>query len=228
MPNKTTGDPREINKFNELSLSWWDKDGPLKTLHDINPLRLSFITQEIALTGQRILDVGCGGGILTESLAGEGAQMTGLDASPEAIRIAKEHQPSIHYVCCLLEDYEAPVFDHIVCMELLEHVADPAHLIAHCARLLKPGGTLFLSTINRTLTAYGAAIIGAEYLLGLLPRQTHDFEKFMKPAEVASILRHSDFSLNRIQGFSYNPLTRNASFSPSVAVNYLLSSSLAG
>lgn len=227
MKYNTTLDRQESNKFNMLAAEWWDYNGPLKTLHDINQLRLKFLENSCSLKGKRILDVGCGGGIFSEALALKGATVTGIDVNADLIAVAASHaldnKISIQYESTLIEDFDAPAFDIVVCMELLEHISNPALLINHCARLLKSGGALFLSTINRTLKAYGSAIIAAEYLLKLLPRQTHDFDKFMTPAELATLLRKAGLQLETLQGFTYNPWAREAQFSASVAVNYLLS-----
>jgi 2-polyprenyl-6-hydroxyphenyl methylase/3-demethylubiquinone-9 3-methyltransferase len=227
MNNKTTIDSREIEKFAKLSSNWWDKDGALKTLHDINPARLSFINQSIDLSGKRVLDVGCGGGILSESLAEKGAVVTGIDAENEAINTAtahaKESKLAITYICTPIEDFEELPFDVVTCMELLEHVTTPQTVISHCARLLKPGGYLLVSTINRTLKAYGAAIIAAEYILGLLPKQTHDYDKFLKPSELAGMARNAGLEMTGMRGMAYNPLTRAAELQNSVSVNYLMS-----
>ncbi|WP_131780900.1 bifunctional 2-polyprenyl-6-hydroxyphenol methylase/3-demethylubiquinol 3-O-methyltransferase UbiG [Legionella gresilensis] len=216
----------EVAKFAKLSLQWWNTEGDLKTLHDINPTRLAFIKDYTKLAKKNILDLGCGGGILSEALAREGALVTGIDAEHQAIEVAKEHASmnhlDINYICMPIEDYEATPFDIITCMEMLEHVSEPYWVIKHCARLLKPGGLLFLSTINRTLKAYAAAIVAAEYLLGLLPKQTHDYSKFIKPAELAAMLRAEGFEVITIKGMTYNPLIRRASLQNSVSVNYLM------
>ena len=223
---KTTIDSLEVEKFSRHAADWWDREGPLKTLHDINPARLAFIKKFQSLSQQRILDVGCGGGILSEALVPGQNAVTGLDVEAEAIAVARAHALSSHlsieYVCSPLESYEAPVFDLITCMEMLEHVPDPDYVIEHCARLLKPGGLLFLSTINRTVRAYLTAIVTAEYVLGILPRQTHDYDKFIKPSELVSMVRLHDFDMLGIAGMQYNPLTRMATLQDSVAVNYLL------
>lgn len=227
MNNKTTIDSREIEKFAKLSDNWWDKDGALKTLHDINPARLLFIAKSVDLTGKRVLDVGCGGGILSESMAEKGAMVTGIDAECEAINTAtahaKESKLSINYLCSPIEDFDEAQFDVVTCMELLEHVTTPQVVISHCARLLKPGGYLLVSTINRTLKAYASAIIAAEYVLGLLPKQTHDYDKFLKPSELAGMARYAGLEMTGMRGMSYNPLTRAADLQDSVSVNYLIS-----
>lgn len=225
MTNSTI-DVSEIAKFAQHASHWWSLDGPLKTLHDINPTRLSFIQNTISLSGLRVLDVGCGGGILSEGMSQCGAIVTGLDVEPEALACAREHalrqQLSINYVCQPIETYDEDVFDVITCMEMLEHVSEPKWVIAHCARLLKKGGYLFLSTLNRTMISYATAIVAAEYVFGLLPRQTHDFEKFIKPSELAHMVRDAGLDTVKIAGLAYNPITSVAAVSDSVDVNYFL------
>lgn len=227
MINKSTVDTQEIAKFAQHAQQWWDCEGPLKTLHDINPQRLDFIESQVNLSGLSVLDLGCGGGILSEALAKKGAQVIGLDAEETAINAAQMHAKqsglAIHYQCCPVEDFEHPGFDLICCMEMLEHVNDPQEIINHCARLLKPGGHLFLSTLNRGLKSYATAIIAAEYILGLLPKQTHDFGKFIKPSELAAMIRKAGLEFSLMKGLSYNPLSRKAWLSDSVDVNYLVS-----
>lgn len=224
--NTSTIDSQEIDKFAQHSQHWWDKDGPLKTLHDINEARLEFISRQTDLSSLSVLDVGCGGGILCEAMSKRGAQVTGIDAEPEAIRIAKqhasEHQQVIDYFCTPVEDFDTKSFDVVTCMEMLEHVQNPELVLEHCKRLLKPGGLLFLSTINRTFKAYTTAIIAAEYVLNLLPRQTHDYNKFIKPSELVAISRRLDLNLIDLSGLDYNPFTRKATLSTNVSVNYLL------
>ncbi|AHE67245.1 bifunctional 2-polyprenyl-6-hydroxyphenol methylase/3-demethylubiquinol 3-O-methyltransferase UbiG [Legionella oakridgensis] len=226
MNKKTTIDSQEIAKFAQLSSQWWNEHGPLKTLHDINPARLQFIQKFINLSGQHILDVGCGGGILAESMARLGAKVTGLDAEKDAIAAASAHANeghlNIQYVCQSIETFATKLFDAVTCMEMLEHVSEPETVIEHCSRLVKPGGYLFLSTINRTPAAYAAAIIAAEYILELLPRQTHEFKKFIKPSELATMVREAGLEPIAISGMSYNPLNHKASLQQSVSVNYLL------
>ncbi|KTC67915.1 3-demethylubiquinone-9 3-methyltransferase [Legionella birminghamensis] len=223
---KSTIDAREISKFNALSSRWWDKNGPLKTLHDINSARLEFIEKYSTIKQSVILDVGCGGGILAEAMAERGGVVSGIDADDDAIITANTHAVahnlSINYQAIPIEDFEGISFDLITCMEMLEHVSDPELVVHHCFRLLKPGGKLFLSTINRTLKAYGAAIIAAEYILGLLPKQTHDYDKFIKPGELASVLRREGFELIALEGISYNPFSRQAQLCKSVDINYLM------
>lgn len=226
MNTKSTIDNQEINKFDQHAKYWWDIQGPLKTLHDINNARLEFIDKHMPLSNTSVLDVGCGGGILSEGMTKLGAKVTGIDASQEAIDVAKEHAfnnlLSITYECLPIEDYEHSGFDAITCMEMLEHVQNPQLVIEHCKRLLKPGGFLFLSTISRTLKAYTTAVFVAEYVLGLLPKQTHDYQKFIKPSELAHMGRMVDLQLIDIKGLSYNPILRIASLCDDVSVNYLL------
>jgi len=226
LPEKSTIDARELAKFAVLSQHWWDKDGELKTLHDINPQRLDYIKQFTPISGKRVLDVGCGGGILAESLANEGAQVTAIDAESEVIVTANSHaigqQLQIDYQVSCIEDFIAEPFDVITCMEMLEHVNHPDTVIEHCTRLLKPGGYLFLSTLNRSLKAYAGAIVAAEYLLKLLPRQTHDYAKFIKPSELATMARTQGLEVVGLSGMAYNPFSRKAALQESVAVNYLM------
>lgn len=216
----------ELSKFKKIAEEWWNPHGSLKTLHDINPCRLKYIQNKVEIRNSRVLDVGCGGGILAESMARLGADVTGLDAEQSVIQVAKQHATQqgilINYQYTAIENFQAPPFDVITCMEMLEHVDNPALVIEHCFRLLQPGGYLFLSTINRTLAAYAAAIVGAEYLLRLLPQQTHDYQRFIKPSELAKMTRKAGFQVVSVQGISYNPFTRTAHLSDFTAVNYLL------
>ncbi|KTD60828.1 bifunctional 2-polyprenyl-6-hydroxyphenol methylase/3-demethylubiquinol 3-O-methyltransferase UbiG [Legionella shakespearei] len=227
MPNiVSTIDEQEVNKFAQHAAQWWDKQGPLKTLHDINDARLDFISSQGPLSGLKVLDVGCGGGILCEAMAKRGAEVTGIDAEGSAILVAREHALSSHlqieYVNSPIEQYEHSGFDIITCMEMLEHVHHPELVLEHCRRLLKPGGFLFLSTISRTMKAYAGAIVLAEYVLNLLPRQTHDYDKFIKPSELVAMARAYDFNLVDMSGLHYNPVLRTASLNNDVSVNYLL------
>ena len=192
---KTTVDSAEVAKFSQHANEWWDLNGPLKTLHEINPARLDFMQRHVSFSDKSILDIGCGGGILSEAMAKSGGRVTGLDVESEAIASAQKHAEtqglSIQYVCQPIECFrsdEVGIFDVITCMEMLEHVTEPQLVIQHAARLLKPGGVLFLSTINRTLKAYASLIVMAEYVLNLLPRQTHDYDKFIKPSEFAIMI----------------------------------------
>lgn len=223
---ESTIDNQEVNKFAQHANDWWDKQGPLKTLHDINDTRLNFLSQHLNLKGLRVLDVGCGGGILCEAMAKVGAQVTGIDAEREAIKIAKDHaqenQLAIEYHCTPIEEFENKSFDAVTCMEMLEHVQNPALVLEHCKRVLKPNGFLFLSTINRTIKAYASAIIAAEYILNILPKQTHDYKKFLKPSELVAMARFFDLNLIDMKGMNYNPILRTASLNSDVSVNYLL------
>lgn len=222
-----TVDPNEINKFAKLSEHWWDLDGELKTLHDINQTRLNYITQHVSLHGKTVLDMGCGGGILTEGLASAGALATGVDLEAGAIKVAKEHAQKskldIEYIHSAIEDLPAErQFDVITCLEMLEHVPDPAPLITKLCQHLKPNGTLFISTINRTTKAYLFTIIGAEYLLKIIPKDTHEYKKYIKPSELSGILRDNNFALTDIKGLQYNPLSRHAWLNEDIDVNYIV------
>lgn len=228
MNHKTSVDPVEVAKFAQHANQWWDVNGPLKTLHDINPARLQWIQQFCSLNGKKVLDIGCGGGVLSEGMAKAGAIVTGLDVEVDAIKSAtmhaKDERLSIQYVCEPVEQYadNVKLFDVITCMEMLEHVADPQQIIHHAARLLKPDGLLFLSTINRTIKAYASVIIAAEYMLNIIPRQTHDYDKFIKPSELSAMVRAEGLETESMSGLHYQPLTRRASLQRSVDVNYLL------
>lgn len=221
-------DATELGKFEKLASEWWDPAGSLRTLHDINPARLEYIAQTTPLSGKTVLDVGCGGGLLAEAMALKGARVTGIDASESLISAATLHarqgEVNINYLCTTAEEFSgqhAAAFDVITCMELLEHVPDVPSLLSACAGMLKPGGHLFLSTINRTVKAYLSAVIGAEYLLGLLPRGTHQYEKFITPAELANSLRKSGLTLLDIAGMHYLPWLKRVMISNSPSVNYL-------
>lgn len=221
-----TVDASEVAKFKELSHSWWDKDGPLKTLHDINPARLDFVQEFIDLKDKKILDVGCGGGILSESMARLGAFVTGLDVEEASIEIAKQHAKltsvKLDYIVQNIEDFKREPFDSITCMEMLEHVVNPQIIIENCSRLLKPNGFLFLSTINRTLQAYLLIILAAEYVFNIIPKKTHEYAKFIKPSELANIARKHNFEVLKLKGLNYNPLSREALLNDSVNMNYLM------
>lgn len=216
----------EINKFNALAAQWWNLDGPMKPLHDINPARLAFVKQYIDLKGQTVMDLGCGAGIFSEALAESGAEVIGLDAANDvidaAICHAKASKLNINYQVSPVENFEHAPLDAITCMEMLEHVDSPLIVLQHCHRLIKPDGWLFLSTINRGVMSYLKAIIGAEYILKLLPKQTHDYQKFIKPSELTQIAKEAGFELVALQGMDYHPFTRKASLSSSVSVNYLM------
>lgn len=222
----TTVDASEVAKFAQHASQWWNTEGPLKTLHDINPARIEFLLKYTKLKGHRVLDVGCGGGILAEGMALKGALVSGLDVEKEAINAAIAHaqtsELNITYSCQPIEVFDAKPFEIITCMEMLEHVAEPQLVINHCARLLESGGYLFLSTINRTFKAYAGVIIAAEYVFGLLPRQTHDYEKFIRPNELAAMVRAAGLEVIGMAGIAYNPFTRVSSLEDSVQVNYLM------
>jgi len=222
-------DPQEIAKFEELASRWWDPHSEFKPLHDINPLRLDFIDQRAALAGKTVVDVGCGGGILSESMAQRGATVTGIDMGEAPLGVARLHQlesgVEVDYQQITAEELaeqEPHAYDVVTCLEMLEHVPDPASVIRACADLVKPDGHVFFSTINRNPKAYMFAIVGAEYLLKLLPKGTHDYSKFIKPSEMESWIREADLSLREITGMSYNPLSQSYSLSHDVSVNYLV------
>ena len=221
-------DPDEIAKFEALAARWWDPESEFKPLHDINPLRLDFIHARSDLSARRVLDVGCGGGILAESMAARGAKVIAIDASEAPIAVAKLHQQEsgseVDYRTATVEDLAAEgeqPFDVITCLELVEHVPDPGSVITACAALLKPGGDAFFSTINRNPKSYLFAIIGAEHVLKLLPKGTHDYAKFIRPSELDAWARRADLKLRELKGMSYNPLTRRYSLGNDVSVNYL-------
>jgi len=222
-------DPAELEKFSRLAHRWWDPEGDFRPLHEINPLRLDWIAARVALEGKDALDVGCGGGILAEGMARAGAKVTGIDLSEKALRVAELHLEEslleIKYEKSGAEDYAAKNpgrFDIVTCMELLEHVPDPARTVAACATLARPGGTVFFSTINRNPRSYLFAVIGAEYVLKLLPKGTHDYARFIRPAELARWSRDAGMRADELIGMSYNPLTRRYSLGSDTGVNYLL------
>jgi 2-polyprenyl-6-hydroxyphenyl methylase / 3-demethylubiquinone-9 3-methyltransferase len=219
----------ELDKFGALASRWWDENGPQKPLHALNPARLGYVRDGTQLTGAKVLDVGCGGGLLSEALAREGALVTALDLSPELIDIAKLHLLESHLkVDYRLQSVESLAeeagssFDVITCMEMIEHVPDPASILRACATLLKPGGALFLSTLNRTPAAFAVAIVGAEYLANLLPKGTHEYQKFIKPSELSAWCREAELVVEDIRGLAYNPLTGKAWVNDRVDVNYLM------
>ena len=224
----SNSDPAEIRKFTQMAEQWWDPQGVCKPLHAINPLRLSFIKKRSPPSGQKVIDIGCGGGLLTEALSLAGAQVTGVDKSDVLIELAqkhaKENQLTIEYLASDAESLikrQSQSFDIVCCMELLEHVPDPSSLIQACSALAKPGAWVFFSSINRNPRAYLLAIIGAEYLLKLLPRGTHDYKKFIRPSELASSARLAGLTLKQLQGIHYNPLTQNYALTEDISVNYL-------
>ncbi len=225
----TNADLVELNKFSELAHKWWDKTSEFKPLHDINPLRLNYIDKAISLKGKTVLDVGCGGGILSESMAMKGAKVTGIDLGEKALKVAQLHslESNVDVSYRLISAEELAIeqpesFDVVTCLEMLEHVPDPASIVAACTKLVKPGGHIFFSTINRNPKSYLFAVVGAEYILNMLPRGTHDYEKFIKPSELASWVRTSGLSLNHQIGMSYNPITQNYWLGDDISVNYMM------
>ena len=223
-------DPAELAKFSDLAHRWWDKESEFRPLHQINPLRLEWIDSLVHLKGKRVLDVGCGGGILADSMARKGANVLGIDLASKAIKVAQLHAleaktADVQYQEISAENLaleQAASFDVVTCMEMLEHVPDPSSIVNACASLVKPGGYVFFSTINRSLKSFLFAIVGAEYVLGLLPRGTHEYAKLIKPAELAGYCRSADLTLGQFKGMEYNPLTRHYWLSENTGVNYLL------
>ena len=222
-------DPAELDKFGDLAHRWWDPNSEFKPLHDINPLRLDWIDQHIGLAGKRILDVGCGGGLLSEGMATRGADVTGIDLSEKPLGVAKLHLlesgQKVDYRKIAVEQLaeELPgAFDAVTCLEMLEHVPNPSSVVSACARLVKPGGQVFFSTLNRNPKSYLFAVIGAEYLLNMLPKGTHDYAKFIKPSELSRWAKLAGLEPEELIGMSYNPLTRQYSLGRDSSVNYLL------
>jgi 2-polyprenyl-6-hydroxyphenyl methylase / 3-demethylubiquinone-9 3-methyltransferase len=221
-------DPAELEKFSQLAHRWWDPHGEFRPLHDINPLRLDWIDERAALAGKDVLDVGCGGGILAEAMAGRGARVTGIDLSEKSLRVAELHlrqsKADVRYDCASPEQYaerHPAAFDVVTCMELLEHVPEPAAMVATLAALTRPGGALFVSTLNRNLRSFLQAIVAGEYLLRLLPRGTHEYERLIRPSELARWARAAGLELLDLRGIELNPFSGRAALSGSVAVNYL-------
>ncbi|MBT5861836.1 MAG: bifunctional 2-polyprenyl-6-hydroxyphenol methylase/3-demethylubiquinol 3-O-methyltransferase UbiG [Gammaproteobacteria bacterium] len=229
---KTAGenvDPAEVAKFDALASRWWDPDGQFRALHDINPLRLDWIRQHTQLAQARVVDIGCGGGILAESMATSGANVIGIDMAEGPLAVARLHQheslAKVDYRKTTAEELaeqEAESFDIVTCLEMLEHVPDPALVIKSCAKLVKPGGHVFFSTINRNPKSFAFAIVGAEYVLKLLPAGTHEYEKFIRPSELDSWARSVGLSLRDSIGMHYNPITKEYSLGESLDVNYLM------
>ncbi|MCD7100322.1 bifunctional 2-polyprenyl-6-hydroxyphenol methylase/3-demethylubiquinol 3-O-methyltransferase UbiG [Stenotrophomonas sp. MMGLT7] len=227
-PNHGNFSQAELDKFAALATRWWDADGPQKPLHALNPVRLAYVAARVQLPGASVLDIGCGGGLLSEALAREGANVTAVDLGEELIKVARLHQREtgveIDYQVKSAEQLagERPgAFDAVTCMEMLEHVPDPAAIVQACATLLRPGGRLFLSTVNRTPAAFALAVVGAEYVARLLPRGTHRYQDFIKPAELASWLREAGLQLEDVSGMAYEPWRSRARLSSRTDVNYL-------
>lgn len=222
-------DPLELQKFSELAHRWWDTSSEFRPLHEINPLRLEWINARVALAGKTVLDIGCGGGILTEAMVKKGARVTGIDLSEKALNVADLHSleagVQVRYELIAAEQLavrEPGHYDVVTCMEMLEHVPDPAAIVRACAVLVKPGGHVFFSTLNRNLKSYLLAVIGAEYLLRMLPKGTHDYAKFITPAELAQFVRSTGMEVENLKGITYNPLARIYSLNQDTGVNYLM------
>ncbi|SDC52930.1 3-demethylubiquinone-9 3-methyltransferase [Cupriavidus sp. YR651] len=231
--DSTTGgrnaDPKEIDKFSELAHRWWDPNSEFKPLHDLNPLRLGWIDGIARIAGKHVVDVGCGGGILSESMAHAGATVRGIDLSTKALKVADLHSlesgVTVTYEEIAVEDLAARMpasVDVVTCMEMLEHVPDPASIVRACTTLVRPGGYVFFSTINRNLKAYLLAIVGAEYVLNMLPRGTHDYEKFITPSELARFARNAGLDLIEMRGMTYNPLSQEYALANDTGVNYMM------
>lgn len=229
MMTTLNADPAELQKFSDLAHRWWDPASEFKPLHEINPLRLDWIDRTASLAGKDVLDIGCGGGILSEGMAARGANVTGIDLSEKALGVARLHlfesNHKVDYRLVSAEEFATQnpeKFDIVTCMEMLEHVPDPASTIAACAALVKPGGHVFFSTLNRNIKSYVFAIIGAEYVLNLLPRGTHEYAKFIKPSELTRFARNAGLTAHELIGMSYNPLTKVYALGRDTDVNYLI------
>ena len=229
MSDTVNADPAELAKFSELAHRWWDPDSEFRPLHQINPLRLDWINSQCPLAGKHVLDVGCGGGILTDSMARKGADVLGIDLASKALRVAQLHAleaqtPRVEYREVSVEALAAEQpgsFDTVTCMEMLEHVPDPASVVRACAELVKPGGWVFFSTINRNAKAFMLAIVGAEYVLNMLPRGTHEYARLIRPSELAAHCRAAQLDVRQTRGLEYNPITRRYWMSADTSVNYL-------
>ncbi len=223
-------DTAELAKFSDLAHRWWDMDGEFRPLHQINPLRLDWINEIVPLSGQRVLDVGCGGGILADAMARKGADVLGIDLASKALKVAELHAieaqtPNILYREISAEDLAAEAtgtFDVVTCMEMLEHVPDPSSVVKACSTLVKPGGHVFFSTINRNAKAFLFAVVGAEYVLNMLPRGTHDYAKFIRPSELSQFTRAAGLVQGAMRGLEYNPLTQHYWLSANTSVNYMI------
>ena len=229
MNSSLNADQQELDKFAQLAHRWWDPGSEFKPLHDINPLRLEYIDSLAGLQGKRVLDVGCGGGILSESMAARGADVTGIDLGEKALKVAKLHLlesgQKVDYRLVAVEELaqqEPQQYDVVTCMEMLEHVPDPASVVKACARLVKPGGHIFFSTLNRNVKSYLFAVIGAEYVLNMLPRGTHEYAKFLKPSELARHCRAAGLDVEQVTGMSYNPFSKVYSLGNDTSVNYMM------
>ena len=222
-------DQSEIAKFSALAHRWWDPNSEFKPLHAINPLRLDWIKSFVSLEGKKVVDIGCGGGILAESISQSGADTTGIDLSDKALKVAQLHALEVganltyrSISAEVLAEEQPEQYDVVTCMEMLEHVPDPASVVHACAQLVKPGGSVFFSTINRNPKAYLFAVVGGEYLLNMLPKGTHEYEKFIKPSELSAWARQADLTIGELKGMSYNPFTQHYSFGADISVNYLI------
>ncbi|HEY6898018.1 MAG TPA: bifunctional 2-polyprenyl-6-hydroxyphenol methylase/3-demethylubiquinol 3-O-methyltransferase UbiG [Rhodocyclaceae bacterium] len=225
----TNADPQELAKFSDLAHRWWDPNSEFKPLHDINPLRLAWIDRHCALAGKQVLDVGCGGGLLSEGMAALGARVSGIDLSEKALGVARLHlyesgqQVDYRHIAVEQLAAETPAgYEVVTCLEMLEHVPDPASIVKACAQLVKPGGQVFLSTLNRNPKSYLFAVVGAEYILNMLPRGTHDYAKFIRPAELVRLCREAGLETEELIGMSYNPFSQTYTLGNDTSVNYLL------